>query len=186
MAPEQRRQHLIGAVIPLLAQQGGELTTAQIANAAGVSEGTIFRLFEDKQALMDEALKAALDPTQAADDVRGVLAEAEPLERLSRAADRIRHHFRTALPLMHAALRQGPKMETSMAIGHMFQSLLGATEQLFSEEIEAGRVRGDAQELARMLVGMCQAVVWQDFFDRGPHRMETTSFVGVLLDGCRA
>lgn len=52
MAPDERRRAIIDAVVPLLTQHGPDVTTKQIAEAAGIAEGTIFRVFPDKQALL--------------------------------------------------------------------------------------------------------------------------------------
>lgn len=60
MTPEDRRQAIIEAVQPLLLSEGASLTTRQIAEAAGVAEGTLFRVFESKQELLAAAALAAL------------------------------------------------------------------------------------------------------------------------------
>lgn len=62
MAPDERREAIIDAVIPLLVSHGASVTTRQIAEAAGVAEGTIFRVFPDKCALMHAAAHATMDP----------------------------------------------------------------------------------------------------------------------------
>ncbi len=64
MPPEQRRAAIIEAVQPLLAEFGEQLTSKQIAAAAGIAEGTIFRVFADKDELLDATLEAALDQEQ--------------------------------------------------------------------------------------------------------------------------
>jgi AcrR family transcriptional regulator len=183
MTPDARRAQLIGVAIPLIAQHGGAVTTAQVALAAGVAEGTIFRLFPDKHTLLDAALTQALDPTEPLRLVRALTLEAPVRERMEKAADAIRGHFQTALPVMHGAMRHGQSARAAMAVGNMFLGLLGAAEDLFLEEVEAGRVQGEPPKLARMLVGLCQSVVWQDFFDQGHITMGTHDFVAVLLDG---
>ena len=43
---------IVDAVVPLLLEHGGDVTTRQIAEAAGIAEGTIFRVFPDKAALL--------------------------------------------------------------------------------------------------------------------------------------
>jgi len=64
MPPEQRRAAIIEAVRPLLAEYGESVTTKQIACAAGIAEGTIFRVFADKDELLDATLEATLDQEQ--------------------------------------------------------------------------------------------------------------------------
>ena len=53
---------IIAATIPLLIEHGDMVTTRQIADAAGIAEGTIFRAFSDKDELLDAVIDAALDP----------------------------------------------------------------------------------------------------------------------------
>jgi AcrR family transcriptional regulator len=62
MSPVDRRRAIVEAVVPLLIEQGAMVTTRQMAAAAGIAEGTIFRVFPDKSALIHEAIKATMDP----------------------------------------------------------------------------------------------------------------------------
>lgn len=45
MPPEQRRAAIVDAALELLEENGPELTTRMVAEAAGVAEGTLFRVF---------------------------------------------------------------------------------------------------------------------------------------------
>ncbi|WP_238010990.1 helix-turn-helix domain-containing protein [Dactylosporangium sp. AC04546] len=60
MSPEQRRAMIVAAALPLVVEHGAAVTTAQIARAAGIGEGTVFRAFEDKDALLAACMAEAL------------------------------------------------------------------------------------------------------------------------------
>ncbi len=62
LPPDERRAAIVEAVLPLLSEQGETATSRQLAAAAGVSEGTIFKVFEDKDELLAAALARVLDP----------------------------------------------------------------------------------------------------------------------------
>jgi AcrR family transcriptional regulator len=62
MPASARRVALIVAVLPLIRERGFEVTTRELASAANVAEGTIFRVFRDKGALFRAVLAAAFDP----------------------------------------------------------------------------------------------------------------------------
>jgi AcrR family transcriptional regulator len=51
----------VAAVLPLIVEHGEAVTSRQLAEAAGVSEGTIFNVFADKDELLAATLEAALD-----------------------------------------------------------------------------------------------------------------------------
>jgi AcrR family transcriptional regulator len=68
MPADERRAAIVQATLPLLATHGETVTTRQIAEAACVAEGTIFRVFHDKDELLLATLDVALDqgPSEAA------------------------------------------------------------------------------------------------------------------------
>jgi AcrR family transcriptional regulator len=80
MAPEERRKAIVEAALPLLAEYGGGVTTRQIAEAAGIAEGTIFRVFEDKRALFLAAAEAVMNPPGGREALAATLAGLDGLE----------------------------------------------------------------------------------------------------------
>ena len=62
LPPEERRRAIVAALVPLIAERGGEVSTREIAQAAGIAEGTIFRAFADKRELMLAVAQEAINP----------------------------------------------------------------------------------------------------------------------------
>jgi AcrR family transcriptional regulator len=62
LPPDERRSMIVAATLPLLIEHGDRVTTKQIAEAAGIAEGTIFRAFGDKDEVIAAAIESALDP----------------------------------------------------------------------------------------------------------------------------
>jgi AcrR family transcriptional regulator len=110
MSPEDRRAMIVRSVLPLVLDHGSAVTTQQIARAAGIGEGTIFRAFKDKEELLDACVHEALKP----DDALAAIAEIpldQPLEsRLLEAAETLGAHLQrmgTMIGIMHATGRRG-------------------------------------------------------------------------------
>jgi AcrR family transcriptional regulator len=80
MPADERRSMIVHATLPLLLEHGEMVTSRQIAEAAGIAEGTIFRVFADKDALIGAVIDMAFDtePLEAA--VQAIDAS-QPLER---------------------------------------------------------------------------------------------------------
>lgn len=108
LTPEERRAALVDATVPLLYQHGRNVTTRLIAEAAGVAEGTIFRVFPTKDALVDAALAQAFRPGQLL--VR--VAEIDPAlplrERLLTVTTILQQRFQATFGLMRAMGIMGP------------------------------------------------------------------------------
>lgn len=69
LPPDERRAAILLAVRPVLLARGAAVTSRELAEAAGVAEGTLFRVFTDKVTLIREAVLAAVDPADAIPEI---------------------------------------------------------------------------------------------------------------------
>ncbi|MGC5166051.1 TetR/AcrR family transcriptional regulator [Luteimicrobium sp. DT211] len=72
LPPDERRASILRAVRPVLLERGVAATTRELAEAAGVAEGTLFRVFSDKLSLIGQAAFVAADPADAVPDLDAI------------------------------------------------------------------------------------------------------------------
>ncbi|WP_394552630.1 TetR/AcrR family transcriptional regulator [Agromyces sp. MMS24-JH15] len=102
MSVEDRRAAIAAATVPLLIAHGRDVTTRQIAEASGVAEGTLFRVFADKEAIVDAAVEAFLDPGPFREAIRAI-DPSLPLElKLELVIDRFRDRFSGIFGVFHS------------------------------------------------------------------------------------
>lgn len=112
MHPDDRRRAIIDAVVPLLVEHGLAVSTRQIAEAAGIAEGTIFRVFPDKNALLMAAAAQTLNPADGRADLASALAGLDDLhdkvrvtaEHMGARSERV---MAVMMPLRRAWAAQG-------------------------------------------------------------------------------
>ena len=93
MTPDQRRAMIVAAALPLVAEHGAAVTTGRIARAAGIGEATIFRVFADKDELLDACVAEAVSPDHVLRELASVDLELPLAERLTEAAEAMRAHL---------------------------------------------------------------------------------------------
>lgn len=72
LPPDERRAAILLAVRPVLLERGAAVTSRELAEAAGVAEGTLFRVFTDKVTLVREAVLAAVDPADSVPELAAI------------------------------------------------------------------------------------------------------------------
>ncbi len=178
LTPDDRRTALVAATLPLLLEHGRTVTTRQIAEAAGVAEGTIFRVFDSKDDLvlaaveqgMDiEPLLAALSSVDHDQDLRG---------RLLDLCARLQVRFEGIFLLMSAMGMVGPPR----AHRHMEEGRRRA------EELMVAAVEPFADQLTCRPVELVHMLRLLTFAGTHPHLSEghiltPDQIVGTLLDG---
>jgi AcrR family transcriptional regulator len=181
LAPEERRAALIAATLPLLREHGASVTTRQIADAAGVAEGTIFGVFPDKASLIVASLLTAFDPERAKGMVRRIDPSADLRERLIVAVDHLARRFQENGPLLDVARSLPPQ-----AAGELFRKLGQARchlQEAIVELFEPDRLvlRQTPATAARLLLSLVFAAARDEF--GGGETLTSDELVAVLLDG---
>ena len=100
MSPDERRDKLVDATLSLLREHGRAVTTRQIAEAAGVAEGTIFRVVESKDELVDAAVQRAFEPGALVERIEEIDATLPLEDRLVRLVAILQQRFLATFGLM--------------------------------------------------------------------------------------
>jgi AcrR family transcriptional regulator len=155
MSPEERRAMIVQAAVPLVTEYGGNVTTSQIARAAGIAEGTIFRAFADKDEVLHACFAEALRPDRLEAELAAISLDAPLTDRLAEAAGAYHAYFGRLGALFGAMQASGHAPERpadgtdcgparhvhSSALAHLFHP-------------EEDQLRLPAERLASMFVAL--------------------------------
>ncbi len=193
---EERRRQIIEAAAALFSQRGfGGTTTRQVAEAAGISEPTIFKHFATKEDLYAAILEAKVE-------TEAILESAEPAARRGDDAGVLR-------ALAHGMIKSTQEDPTLMRLllfsaleGHalsdlFFQSRVARGDEFLcryiSQRLAAGAFRPvDPLQAAWNFIGMiAYHLLYQEVFRQKPPAHLTTEravdeMVEVFLRGVRA
>jgi len=136
----RNRERILEAARRLMAEQGGETEMTDIARAAGVGVGTLYRRFPDKNALITELVREkffALRALMQEEIAKREISARERLDNYIRAACEVQGKDRGLYEAMNAASAEHAK------IARETPGLIDSLEQLVAEAREEGSVRED-------------------------------------------
>ena len=180
MSPDDRRAALIKATLPLLLEHGRTVTSKQIAGAAGVAEGTIFRVFDSKDDLIAATLDHGFDMEPFLADLRRIEPD-QPLRPLvSELVTLLQIRFRGIFELMTAVGIVGPPKAHRHTEHHREEAAAIMADLLAPYEHELAVPVGELVHITRLLT----------FSGSHPHISEgriltTDEIVTTVLDGLR-
>ena len=175
LPPDERRAAIIAATLPLIYEHGAAVTTRMIALAAGIAEGTIFRVFADKDTLIEAAVEAAFDPAPMEAALSHIDAALPFEERLAVAVSIVQQRTRSIWRLASTVgVNKVPPDRRK-------PSDVPALVALF--EPERDRLDRNPVDAARMLRALTLAVSHPALIHDEP--MSPDEIVSLLLDGIR-
>ncbi|WP_271219518.1 TetR/AcrR family transcriptional regulator [Streptosporangium carneum] len=133
LPPDERRAALIASTLALVLAQGPDVNTKQIAQAAGVAEGTIFRVFATKDELVNAAISSAFDPSPLLHDLTAVDRAASLDARLVAAVEILQRHTACVFRLVDALV-----MRRAAATGRKAQTGRDAAETGVETGVDGG------------------------------------------------
>lgn len=108
LSPDERREKILAATVPLLYDHGRAVTSRLIAEAAGIAEGTIFRVFATKDELVDTAIQRAFEPGNVVARIEEIDGGLPLRDRLVKLVSILQQRFRATVGLMQKVGMVGP------------------------------------------------------------------------------
>jgi AcrR family transcriptional regulator len=187
MSTDQRRQMIVAAALPLVAEYGAAVTTSQIARAAGIGEATIFRAFTDKQEVLSACMAEAVRPDHAVTELASIPLDQPLHARLVEAADALAAYMSRMGALAAALYASGSPMRRPDGGGPppgAREESLAAIRAAVADLFEPGEddLRLAAEDAAAIFLGL----VFTRPRANGEHTLGSDRLVDVFLHGALA
>lgn len=197
------------ATVDLLRERGANVTTRDLADAAGVAEGTLFRVFPDKAALIHAAIEHALDPAPTVAELVAIPETTDLREAVGRAAQIMLERSRAVgslLPVLHELRRSDDTGHGEPGAGpagghgahghhgpgghrgpggrhgrHPVATVIAAVTEVL--EPHGDRLRHDPGTCAHMLVALILVSGRSMGFGQGFAALTADELAGLFLDG---
>jgi len=173
LPPEERRAAIVAATLPLLFERGANVSTRQIAEAAGIAEGTIFAVFPDKEAVLQAALRAALDPEPTERELAAIDRTLPFKDQLTDAVGILQRRVTTIWRVLSGTGDNDAPRTPPADFASLVDILSSHRDELRTDPLNA----------ARQLRALTVAVSHPMFFTGDP--MDPRQIVELFLDGAR-
>jgi AcrR family transcriptional regulator len=150
LPPDARRAALITATLRLIRKHGIDVSTRQIAEAAGIAQGTIFRVFPDKDSLIQATIDAAFDPASVVAALERIDPSAPLAERLAAIVRIVQAWLITVINLMMALRGNRPLWDKPHLRHPRPSEVIGITITRLIEP-DHGQLRVPPAQAARLL-----------------------------------
>lgn len=179
LSPDERRAAIMAATERLIVERGSDVSTAEIAQAAGIAQGTIFRVFPTKEAIIDAIFADAFDRNSLRDELSALVPVKDLAERLRLIVKVLQRRNRRILALFHAlGARQPPKLDKTAQRTDWERSMADIAALI---EPDRAQLRMAPLEAARLLQGLVIGLSGPLMSDRPDYSAE--AIVDLILNG---